>query len=269
MTGAVPDAARLPGPLDRMRAQARSLRETDHRPWPLPDRPWLMGQTWESLLFAHWRVEPERLARVVPPQLPLDVRDGAAWIGVTPFLVRSLRLHGTPPVPLASSFPEVNVRTYVTVGGKPGIHFLSLDAASRLAVLSARRAYRLPYFFARMSVDRSGDEVRYASERASRDGEPAELRVHYGPAGGRFEAVPGSLEWFLAERYCLYTLDERQRVHRADIHHPPWPLQPAQARFEANTMASPFGLALEGDPLLHLAGRQDVAIWRRRPVDEG
>jgi uncharacterized protein len=225
-----------------------------------------MGQTWEDLLFAHWRVPVDRLRRVVPTELPLDSFDGSAWIGITPFLVRGLRLRLVPPIPFVSRFPELNVRTYVTVGGRPGIHFLSLDAASWLAVVGARRAFRLPYFRARMAHERTDGVVRYDSRRISPDGEPARFRGSYRPRGDAFEAAPGSLESFLTERYCLYTLDEQLRVHRADIQHPPWPLQLAEADIEENTMAEPFGLALEGEPLLHYARRQDVVVWRREVV---
>src|SRR5215218_1255947 len=119
--------------------------ERAHRPWPLPARSWIMAQTWTDLLFAHWSVEPQALRDVVPPQLPLDTFDGKAYVGVTPFGVRNMRLRLSPAVPLLSAFAEINVRTYVTVDAKPGIYFFSLDAASRLAVATARRAYRLPY----------------------------------------------------------------------------------------------------------------------------
>ena len=227
-----------------------------------------MGQSWLHLLFAHWSVDPAVLARVVPPELPLDLHQGRAWIGVTPFRVEGLRLRRTPPVPLVSRFLEVNVRTYVTIDGKPGIHFLSLDAASRLAVSAARRTYRLPYFHSRISLDASPEGRRFHSERRSGDGPPAGLDCRYRPVGERFEASPGSLEHFLTERYCLYTLDERRTVQRAEIHHPPWPLQPAAAEFEANTMTAPFGIELSGDPVLHYAARQDVVLWPIAPADD-
>src|SRR5436305_990969 len=113
--------------------QPRTLAETGHRPWPLPDRPWLMAQSWLDLLFAHWRVPADELAAVLPPQLPVDSYDGSAWLGVTPFWVGAVRLRGLPHVPCVTSFLETNVRTYVTIDGKPGIYFISLDAASRLA----------------------------------------------------------------------------------------------------------------------------------------
>lgn len=248
-----------------------TLREIAHRPWPLPDGRWFMGQTWERLLFAHWPVPADALRRVVPAQLPLDTFGGRAWIGVTPFVVRNLRLRGMPPVPGVSTFPEINVRTYVDVGGKPGIYFLSLDADSRPAVLAARRTYRLPYFRADISVRGLSDNgILYRATRRSRDGPSADFFARYAPAGAYLAASPGSLDRWLTERYCLYTLDRDQRVWRGEIHHPPWPLQPAKAEIERNTMAEPYRVALEGDPLLHFSERQDVALWRIRQVrDDG
>ncbi len=225
-----------------------------------------MGQTWYDLLFAHWTVPLGALRSVVPPQLPIDLYEGEAWLGVTPFVVRGMRLQGTVPVPRLSSFPELNVRTYVTVAGRPGIYFLSLDAARRLAVMGARRSHRLPYFRARMTARRTGTHLRYSSRRLSGDGPPAAFSAVYGPTGPLPANVPGSLERWLCERYCLYVVDEPGRVLTADIHHPPWPLQPAEADITANTMASPFGIELDGPPLLHFSRRQDTLIWRLVPV---
>jgi hypothetical protein len=220
-----------------------------------------MGQTWKHLLFAHWAVPAERLAGVVPPELPVDRFEGRAWIGIVPFEVASLRPRLLPPAPVGSHFPELNVRTYVTVDGRPGVYFLSLDAASPLAVAGARMAYGLPYFLARMRVAPRGERVAYQSRRVSPAGGAPRFTAEYGPTGPRFTAVPGTLEHFLVERYCLYTVAADRRVRRTDIHHPPWPLQPAWARINRNSMTGPSGLTLEGEPLLHYAGRQDVAVW--------
>src|SRR5687767_12182557 len=160
--------------LSRSQGQGAVLRETAHRPWPLPRGPWLMAQTWEDLLFAHWPVPAERLRPLLPPSVPLDVRDGSAWVGVTPFRVSALRLRGVPHLPGITAFPELNVRTYTTILGKPGIWFMSLDAAGALAVVGARRAYRLPYFNAAMERRDTGRRIEYRSRRVSRDGEPAD-----------------------------------------------------------------------------------------------
>jgi uncharacterized protein YqjF (DUF2071 family) len=153
----------VPGTMARQR---RTLDELGHRPWPLPDGPWVQGQTWCDLLFAHWRVPADRLRRVMPPALPLHLYDdGSAWLGITPFVVKGLRLRGTPPLPWVSHFPELNVRTYVEIDGRPGIYFFSLDAGRRAAVIAARRLYRLPYFHARMRADRVGARRDYECER--------------------------------------------------------------------------------------------------------
>ena len=245
-----------------MKRQAYTLRERGHRPWPVPERPWFMAQTWEDLLFAHWRVPGEALAEVMPRHVPLDSFDGSAWIGVTPFEVSAFRLRGTVPVPPISRFAETNVRTYVTVGGRPGIWFFSLDAASRFAVRGARLTYRLPYFRSEMEIDRGPEWIDYRARRVSADGPPAELDVRYRTTRPAANPAPGSLEHFLTERYCLYTLDGEGRFLRGDIHHPPWPLQPAEAEIARNTMGDQIGVELTGEPLLHFAARQDVVFWR-------
>jgi uncharacterized protein len=226
-----------------------------------------MGQTWRELLFAHWTLPPEAVRRVVPPQLPLDLRDGSAWVGVTPFRVTGLRAHCLPPIPGTSSFLEINVRTYVVVDGRPGIYFFSLDASSRAAVFAARRGYRLPYFHGRMGMERNGAAVAYSHERRSGDGPAASFRGEYEPTGPRLSVVDGSLERWLAERYCLYTIGSEGQVVRADIHHHPWPLQPARAELALNRMGEQVGLDLSGEPLLHYSHRQDTILWALRPID--
>jgi uncharacterized protein YqjF (DUF2071 family) len=253
----------LAAAVDEIGVQRRALAEVAHRPWPLPTRPWLMGQTWYHLLFAHWPVEASAIDRLLPPPLRAQRRDGSAWLGITPFAVAALRVRGTAPLPWVSWFPELNVRTYVEVDGKPGIYFFSLDAARRAAVVAARRRYRLPYFRARMRIEQIGTEIRYECERIDRSGPPARFRARYRPTGPHTDDPLG--RW-LAERYCLYVVDERHRVLRGEIHHPPWPLQPAQAELERNEMAAPLGVELPGEPLLHYGARQDTLIWALAPA---
>jgi uncharacterized protein len=242
--------------------QAAVETEIAHRPWPPPVEPWVMAQTWDDLLFAHYRVAAEELARLVPQGLEIDQHDGSAWLGVTPFMISAFRLRGTLPLPRLSSFPELNVRTYVTVDDKPGIWFFSLDTSSLLAVEGARRAYKLPYFRARLSVERRDEWILCNCQRLADSKRIFEGR--YRPAGDAFNAEPGSLEWFLTERYCLYAIDQG-RLHRAEIQHPPWPLQPADAQLGTNTMP-PAGIDLGRSPICHFSRRQDVLIWPLRPV---
>ena len=238
----------------------RILKEVLHRPWPLPRRPWAMRQTWNDLLFAHWPVEAALLRPLVPSAFHLDTFEGAAWVGVVPFWMSGVALRGMPPLPPMSVFPELNVRTYVTVGGRPGVYFFSLDAGSRLAVWGARALLNLPYFHAAMTVSPSS-AVEYSSRR---DGsrEPAEFQAVYQPDGPPFHAATGTLDWFLTERYCLYHLDRRGAPARLEIHHPRWLLQRAQASIAVNTMGRVNDIELpDRPPLLHFAKRQDMVAW--------
>jgi uncharacterized protein YqjF (DUF2071 family) len=237
------------------------LRHTAHRPWPLPNGPWVMRQTWDRLLFAHWPVAFDTLRPLVPAALELERYEGEAWLGVVPFLMRGVRPRALPAVPWLSAFPELNVRTYVTAGGKPGVYFFSLDAGARIAVSVARRWFHLPYFHARFSVSQTG-ETTYRSTRRHRNAPPADLAVTYRPTGAVYASALGSLDAFLTERYCLYTTNARGRLLRGEIHHQQWPLQPAEAELQRNTMARAAGLTLpDTPPLLHYARHLEVLVW--------
>lgn len=239
------------------------LKHTAHRPWPLPRGPWIMRQTWNDLLFAHWPLPAEALAKKIPSPLELDLFEGKAWLAVTPFHMSGIRARALPPLPGTSAFPELNVRTYVRFGDKPGVFFFSLDAASRLAVWGARIGFRLPYFYADMEVRLNGERIRYHSRR--REGN-AELKARYGASSEVRLREKGTAEHFLTERYCLYSADHG-RLWRAEIHHVPWPLQDAAAEFEINTMAAAAGIEATGAPeLLHFAKRLDVLVGPLRRV---
>jgi uncharacterized protein len=238
-------------------AQADSLQIAAHRPWPLPERPWTIGQSWEHLLFAHWPVDPRALRPYVPAALELDEFDGSAWVGLVPFRIAGHRLRGTIPVPVLSSFLELNCRTCVTHRGRPGIWFFSLDASSRWAVEAARRLCRLPYHHARI---RLADD-RFEASRIGADG--LAFCARYRPAGPIRTAEPGSIEHFLTERYCVYADEGRAR---ADVHHAPWPLQRAEGEVELQSISP---VPLEGEPLLHYAARLDVLIWSLESALDG
>lgn len=233
------------------------------------NRPWVMSMSWHDLLFAHWRVEPAALRRHLPDGLDLDLRDGAAWLGVVPFRMSGVRPRGFPAMGGVSAFPELNLRTYVVRDGRPGVWFFSLDAASRVAVRVARATFHLPYFDARMEcrVD-PGGRVSYRSRRVHRGVAGAEFEGEYGPVGEPFAAQAGSLEHWLTERYCLYAADARGTVRRGDIAHEPWPLQRAEAEIRKCDMTRLVGLELSGEPAhLLFARRVDVRAWWPVRVD--
>jgi len=237
-----------------------ALTRLDHRPWPIPDRPWIWRQTWHDLLFAHWPVDTRDVRRFVPDWLTIQEFAGSSWAGLVPFEMTGVTLRASPALPWLSRFPEMNLRVYVEYEGKPGIWFVSLDAARKPAVWAARRFTHLPYYLAKMSVLREGDRVRYRSTRADHSG--VVFSGAYGPAGPVAEARPGTIDHFLTERYCLYTDGPHGHRYRLEIQHRPWPLQPATAQFDTNTVGAAQGLVLRGDPaLLHFSRRLDVVGW--------
>lgn len=234
---------------------------TAHRPWPLPTAPWVMTQMWKDLLFLHYPVEPELLRPLVPEAMTLDTYQHRAWISVVPFLITRLRPPGVPAFPWLSSFPELNVRTYVTYQGKPGVYFFSLDAGNLSAVWGARVFYRLPYWHADMKITGSGlKEIAYRSKRIHGP-KPAEFVARYGPLGAIRPAVPGSLASFLTDRYCLYAWN-REKLYRTQIHHLPWPLQSAQCKVETNTMAQVAGVEVEeSESIAQFSRTLKVLLW--------
>ena len=225
---------------------------------------WIIFQRWEDLLFLHWRESPASLRAMLPRCLEPDVHGDEGWIAVTPFRIRGTRLKGFPPLPGLSMFPEVNVRTYVTHRGRPGVYFFSLDIGNRLAAVAARSLYRLPYFFAeRMTCRNAGETVEYQSRRA---GGGAEFAASYRPLEPPFRARLGSLEDWLTARYSLFAV-KRHSLFRADIAHEPWPLQRAEAEIGINTLARASGLSVEREPdFLHFARTLDVHIGPPRRI---
>ncbi|TWU25203.1 hypothetical protein Pla52o_15010 [Novipirellula galeiformis] len=232
------------------------------RTWSLPSFPWAMRMTWSELLFAHWPVDPERVARLLPAGMTLDTHQGQAWVGVVPFLMSNVSPRCCQPLPRLSRFLELNVRTYVIVDGKPGVWFFSLDAESRVAVRVARATFNLPYMDAKMSLvqDESG-AIEYRSERTHRGEPSAAFAASYQATGEPFYAAPGTLEYWLTARYCLYSADRKGRLCRGEIDHPPWRLSPATWTQRHNTMTEPCGFPLTDEPHLLFAQPVTVRAW--------
>ncbi len=221
-----------------------------------------MYQSWGKLLFMHWPVPAELLRPLIPGRLAIDTFDGTAWIGVTPFTMWGLRPVLLPPLPVLSESHELNVRTYVHLDGVPGVWFLSLDANNPLAVLGARLAFRLPYFNARMSLERRDRTLHFASRRAHPLAVPAEFEAAWTVGDELPRCEPGSLDFFLIERYCLYSA-RAGKVYRTRIFHRPWPLHEARVLSCRSTMIESHGLpSPSGDPLLHQQGEPlKVRVW--------
>jgi uncharacterized protein len=181
-----------------------------------------------------------------------------------PFRMSGVRARGFPSVPGTSDFLELNVRTYVTDGTRPGVWFFSLDCENLLAVRGARTAFYLPYMDARMSeaLDSNHAGLEYSSLRTHANEAPARFHARYGAHGQAFQTQPGTVEHWLTERYCLYSADRAGRVYRGEIRHDPWKLQTAETTIFENTMAAPLGLTLPAQPdLAHFAARLEVTAW--------
>ncbi|MBB6450569.1 hypothetical protein HNR44_002552 [Geomicrobium halophilum] len=232
---------------------------TSHRPFPLPKGPWFMTQTWQEVLFAHWPLSPDSLQSKIPEPLEMDTYNGNAWIGILPFHLTHLRARLLPPIPFVQTFPEINVRTYVTYRGQPGIYFFSLDASHWLTVFGARSFFHLPYHYAHIKIKKKKGYIYYYSQR-----ENNRFEASYQPTSPVFTAAKHSLEYWLSERYRLYTSHKKQ-LYSLDIHHRPWQLQTADAVFTKNSLAASHQISLPSTtPLLHYAKKQKVFFWPLR-----
>jgi hypothetical protein len=225
----------------------------------------IMHQDWGKLLFMHWRVEESALRPLVPKELEIDTFDGSAWIGIVPFTMWGIRALPPylPPVPGFSSLHELNVRTYVYYKNVPGVWFFSLDANSAAAVFAARALYFLHYFNAEIEIEQKGGAITYSLNRT--DSPAAEFRARWKIGDPMSFAQPGTLDFFLVERYCLYSA-RNKKLYRARVHHQPYPLRRAETTSFRSTMIESHGIPTpQGDPLLHYVEEVNVDIW---PLEE-
>jgi uncharacterized protein len=224
---------------------------------PTPRGPWIMGQRWEDLLFLSWPVDAARLRRFVPPAIDIDEIDGSAWLSVVAFWMQGAHFRGLPPIPHLASFPEVNVRTYVSAGDHKAVWFLSLDTQSHVNVFLARHAFHLPYVYAEVEMTR-GDEI---AVRSARPGGAAAVELTYRPEGPERVPADGTVEHFLTERYALMCASHESKLYRGDIQHAPWHLRDAVWSSGRLEVLEPLGLAVEGEPLACYAAATDVVLW--------
>jgi len=221
-----------------------------------------MRMRWRELLFAHWVVDASAVRPLIPVGLSLDLFGDRCYVGAVPFLMEGVTPRLMPPLPGLHTFPELNLRTYVTLSGKPGVWFFSLDAGQKLAVRVARRLFHLPYFDARFEIAQAGGQMNYCSVRTHRAAPAASFSATYEATGPVYRSAAGTLDAWLTERYCLYSTDSLERIHRGEIDHQPWPLQQAAATIHTNTLGDWLGIELKHPPaLLHFAKSLDVQAW--------
>jgi hypothetical protein len=217
----------------------------------------------------HWPVPVAMLQPYLPPRLQLDTYDGMAWLAVVPFRMSKVRTRFSPPVPGANEFLELNVRTYVHLDGVPGVWFFSLDATNALAVWVARTVFNLPYLRANMHLKTSSAQLHEFSAQRTHAGAPAaHFRATWQVGPPLPPAEPGSLAFFLTERYCLYTSNQaRTKLYQGRVAHAPWPLATAQVLDYESSLIESQGLPTPtGSPVVHAAGPVSVELWPMRRV---
>lgn len=222
-----------------------------------PDRPHVMLQRWERLVFLHWRWDAVEIQRTLPPGLTVDTFQGDAWLAIVPFFMRGIRPRFCPPVPGISDFLELNVRTYVRdAQGRHGVWFYSLDCNQPLAVWTARTFFHLPYQHAQMSAAMQDETVDYTCQRR---GEAAESRFVYAIDRATAAAEPGTLAFFLAERYLLFSRTPHG-LRCGQVHHTPYPL--AEVKLDAWDVHPLLqaGFCDPGRPPDHLIGSPGVDV---------
>jgi uncharacterized protein len=232
--------------------------ERERSPVPTPRGPWIMGQRWEDLLFVSWPVPVEALEPHVPAGLEIETADGSAWISAVPFWMSDAHFRHLPPIPFLSSFPEVNLRTYVRCGEHKAVWFLSLDTQSHINVFIARHAFNLPYFYADVAMAR-GEEIVFRSERP---GGGSRFEVRYRPVGADHVPAEGSIEHFLTERYSMACVDEDGDLYRGDIQHAPWRLQQVEWSAASMDLVSDAGFMTDREPLVFYSRMTEVALWK-------
>jgi len=244
---------------------AQVLKRIAHRPWPPPDRPWLWSQGWRDLLFCHWVVSVEALRSHVSHLLEIDVIDGSAWVSLVAFRMARVRPRWFPPFPPVSNFLELNLRTYVRSGDKPGVFFLSIHANKRLAARISRFFSPLPYVFAPMTLSPRDEGFKFRCQSTNQRHNVSYL-TDYSPEAKVYAACQDSLTEWLLERYRLYVGNSKGELIQAEVHHEPWMVQNVDLDISSNTLGRDFGLDLPAVPdRAHFSSGVNALAWSFEP----
>ncbi len=177
----------------------------------------ILTQNWDDLFFLHWKYDAAEIQKRLPSGLFVDTFNGDAFLSIIGFRMSNIRLLGLPAVPLLSSLNELNVRTYVrTADGKPGIYFFSLDCDHWLAVKIAQLAFGLKYKHAKIRF-----EAAHKQLSCLRTKETTLANYRWNPQSAPTTATPGTIEFFLLERYTFFT-ERKNRLWAGQVYHPPY-----------------------------------------------
>ena len=225
----------------------------------------VMTQDWNNLGFVHWAYPPEVVQQLLPAGLTVDTYGGSAWVGLIGFSMEDIATSGGVSAGPLSSFPEVNVRTYVVdPQGRRNVWFFSLDINRAGPVAVAQTLFGLPYHWGRCSVEAVGDGWEYRVKRRSRQNASTRFLVKPGPMIP--EADQTSLEIFLTGRWGMSTVRRNQLFH-GSVDHERWPLQRATLVELEDSLVAAAGLpAPEDEPVVHFSTGVSVKIGRLQRV---
>jgi uncharacterized protein YqjF (DUF2071 family) len=235
-----------------------ALQTIEHRPWPLPRSKWTWRQSWLDLAFIHYRASAQSLQQRLPEGVQLETFNGSAWLGLVPFRMSGVMRRPLPDLPGFSEFPEINLRTYVSVDGRSGVWFFSLDAAPLPVVLGGKYVYGLPYHHAKIQLTQTDHAFQMHSNRKD-----VEFHASYRPQGDVYRAEPGTFEHWATERYCLYAAPKNGKLSRVDVHHAPWPIQRANVQITRNDILNAAQLTpCDPVPICHFSPGVQVVSYR-------
>lgn len=242
------------------------LDDISHRPFPLYSKNWIMRQAWRNLVFLHWPIPKGILRKFIPTPLQIDTFNGYAWLGIVAFVMDGIYPRNIPFCSLIHKFPEVNLRTYVQYRGKPGVFFLSLDVDNWASNIIAKRWFKLPYYPAQVTYEQNDRVIHCESIRKSNNTQ-IRFKGRLRPSHKIFHARSETLDFWLTERYCLYSIDTNKNVYCGEIHHRSWPLQKVDIEVEVNTLTSHLNIDLSNKkPITHFSTGVDSLIWNIRKV---
>ncbi|MBA2175100.1 DUF2071 domain-containing protein [Halobacillus locisalis] len=222
---------------------------------------WIMHQTWEELVFMHWPVSVDLLRPHIPETFEIDTYDGTAWIAIVPFRMNDIRFRGMPSVPLGNQLLELNVRTYVSYNGEPGVYFVTLDANHPLGIFLARTVFGLPYVHANMRMDQTDEIFHFTSRRTHSGYAPAHFHASFKTISPPVPSQPGSLLYWLTERYALWVI-RGSSIYKGPIYHRNWSLQKAESEVYINQLTDFLPASVfESKPMTYYSKSLDTYIF--------
>lgn len=205
-----------------------------HRPKIHP----FIQQQWNDLIFLHWKFDPQEIQKKLPEGLFVDTYEGYGYVSLVAFFMDDVKLSRLSFLPGICDYIEVNVRTYVhDRDGNPGVWFFSLDLNSYFASKLARAMYSLPYIDTPLKGIKEGRRI---SIQGARTDSNVNMEFSYEPQTENYAPIAdyGSLDFFLLERYALFT-KRRGKLLIGRVYHEPYKVSQAHIiRYESNLLES-------------------------------